>query len=417
MPLHSGNEPHPRKSLNLRQPKIISQCIYKDMSDGDCHANKFEAAGPSLQPYKGMFTSVADMLSSHDMVAPAPSYTNSFTEWKEAAESVFNSLLEEAGEEDAEAARQIGFGILEKFIEKAGSVGWAAQTPEVRRLEVERLLALEQVPQRTGEWYAQGKSVLTASEFANIFGTPRAVRQLAFNKISPPTQQTNRLACPTSEMGPFDWGIRFEPVVKQILTERWGVKIMDSGRLRHPKDPLLAASPDGLILEASDPARVGRLIEIKCPITREIGDTIPFEYWCQMQVQMEVTGIDECEYVEVKIHSLSPKRLDLSGATPDGHVWLLQNPDTCLMMYAYTEAERVAAEAGGFHLLETVPWRLDKMHAKTVMRDRGWFEGTAKAREDFWAVVEQARRGEIQPFEVKARAKVVVTKEECRITD
>lgn len=383
--------------------------------NGMSGGSKFEASPPTLQPYKGMLGSVADMLSYHDMMAPAPSYGNSFTEWKEAAEEAFNSLLEE--DTDAEAARQIGFGILEKFIEKAGAVGWAAQTPEARRAEVERILALEQVPQRTGEWYAQGKSVLTASEFANIFGTPRAVRQLAFNKVTPPTNQTNRLACPTSEMGPFDWGIRFEPVVKQVLTERWGVKIMDSGRLRHPTDPLLAASPDGLILEATDLARVGRLIEIKCPISREVGHSIPFEYWCQMQIQMEVTGIDECEYVEMNINSLSPKKLDLSGAVPDGHVWLLQNPETCSMMYAYTEGELTAAESSGFHLLEKIPWCVSKMYSKTVVRDRGWFEGTAKAREEFWAVVEQARRGEIQPFEVKGRPKVVVTKEECRITD
>lgn len=368
-----------------------------------------------MNSHKEMFTSISDVLSWHDLTAPAPSYANSFAEWKESADEVFNNILNEVGDPDAEAARQIGIGIMEKFIEKAGAVGWAAQTPEVRRAAAERILTLDQVPQRTAEWYAQGKSVLTASEFANIFGTPRAVRQLAFQKIMPPQSQTNRLACLTCEMGPFDWGIRFEPVVKQILAARWGTKIVDSGRLMHPTDPLLAASPDGIILEATDPGRVGRLLEIKCPITREIGEAIPFEYWCQMQIQMEVTGIDECEYVEVKIDSINQKKTDLSGV-PEGYVWLFQNPDTYSMVYAYTEDE--CAALTGFHPVEVIPWRLGKMYTKTVARDRAWFQGTAKAREEFWSVVGQARRGEIQPFEVKSRSKVNVTKEPgCLITD
>lgn len=378
--------------------------------------NKFDRGVPvSLKPYKGMFTSVSDTLSWYDMTVPAPSYNNSLGEWKNNAEDAFNAILEEAGNEEADAARQIGLGILEKFLNRAGSVGWAAQTPEDRREAVERILTLDQVPQRTEEWYAQGKCVLTASEFATILGSPRAVRQLAFNKVAGHTHQTNRLACLTCEMGPFDWGVRFEPVVKQILAERWGAKIADSGRLMHPTDPLLAASPDGIILDATDPARIGRLVEIKCPITRELKDEIPFEYWCQMQIQMEVTGIGECEYVEVKLESVTQKRSDLSGVVPDGNIWLFQNPNTCMMSYAYTENERVAAEGAGLDLIETIPWRLDKFHTKTVVRDRGWFQSTANAREEFWALVGQAKHGEIQPL---PKLKVTVKKEtECRIVD
>jgi hypothetical protein len=371
-----------------------------------------------------MFSSTAELLSWTDLETPAPSYSSSFPAWKEAAEDTLESIvaaselsLDTKELEGVDIARQIGFGVLEKFLDKAQAVGWSAQSPEARKAEVERILCLPQIPQRTPEWYAQGKSVLTASEFGTLFGSPRAIRQLAFNKVSPPTSQSNRLACLTCEMGPFDWGIRFEPVVKQILEARWGAKIVDSGRLTHPTDPLLAASPDGILLEAAEPSRVGRLLEIKCPISREVGETIPFEYWCQMQIQMEVTGIEECEYVEVKIDSISQKKSDLSGAIPDGNLWLFQDAATCQMYYAYTEAEKGEAEAKGWDLIETIPWRLGKFFSKTVVRDRAWFNGTAKLRSDFWAIVEQARKGEIQPFEVKSRSKVIVTKEECRIVD
>jgi hypothetical protein len=195
-----------------------------------------------------------------------------------------------------------------------------------------------------------------------------------------------------------------------ILEKQWGAKILDAGRLLHPTDPLLAASPDGLILDASDEVRVGRLLEIKCPITREITETIPFEYWCQMQIQMEVTGIEECEYVEVKLDSITPKKTDLSGA--DGFVWLFQNPASCEMMYAYTELEKAEREAEDLDLIETIPWRLNKLFTKTVTRDRPWFQGTASMRQQFWETVEKLRTGEIS-----IQPKVKLVKEGCMIVE
>jgi hypothetical protein len=271
---------------------------------------------------------------------------------------------------------------------------------------VQHLLSLPQIPQRTAEWYAQGKQVLTASEFSTIFKTPRAVSQLVVAKsgaaAAAPTA-SNRLACMSCEMGPFDWGIRFEPVVKAYLEKAWGAKIAESGRLLHPTDHRLAASPDGLIVTAADPARVGRLVEIKCPITREIGSAaataVPFDYWCQMQLQMEVTGIDECEYVEVKIDSIGKQKEALAAdVVPEGHLWLFQDSGgTCEMVYAYTEAQRDALEASGKDLIETIPWRINRIETRVVARDRAWFESTETTRTAFWRDVEASRAGSFVP--------------------
>lgn len=371
-----------------------------------------------------MFTPVGDMMRWNDMALAAPSYHNHYEKWKNGLHDSIDTMIKDselhlsAEEQDSmEIAMEIGASVFERFLKRATAVGWASQTKEERQLAVETILSLPQIPQRTQAWYAQGKSVLTASEFATIYGTERAVRQLALQKLQPPAISTNRLACLTYEMGPFDWGIRFEPVVKMILHERWGAKILEAGRLVHPMDPLLAASPDGLILDAEDPARVGRLLEIKCPITREINQTIPFEYWCQMQIQMEVTGIDECEYVEVKLDSVTSKKADLSGAIPDGFVWLFQNPTTCEMSYAYTQEEKQSKEAENLDLIETIPWRLTTLFTKTVARDRAWFQGTASIRQQFWETVEKLRTGEIVPFEPKQKLKVTVSKQGvCLIT-
>ena len=376
---------------------------------------KVDCAGEGTRfPNGEMFEPVSQLMAVYDLERPANSYEKSFAKWREESEEAIQSLAAEGcnvDEASIDAACQIAYGILEKFLKRGTAVGWGTFTVEERRANLDRLLALPQVPQRTYEWYIQGKQVLTASEFSNIFGTPRAVRALAFQKVIPVADAgaklTNRLACATTEMGPFDWGVRFEPVVKQVLSSRWGCKIIDTGRLMHPTDPLLAASPDGILYDAAETERVGRLLEIKCPITRAINGTIPFEYWCQMQIQMEVTGIDECEYVEAKIQSATAKG-EVPGMIPEGHVWLLYNAATEKMTYAYTEEEKASLQAQGHTELERIPWRIEKLFIKTVVRDRGWFEGTRGKRDEFWGIVGQARRGEIQPFEVKSKQKLTV---------
>ena len=386
----------------------------------------------SIRPHREMFQPIADLLSWADSATPAASHPSLFTGWSSTVEDTIDATVKsselEMGrkeEQSFEIVKGIAFDVMETFLARASAVGWSAEPAEKRRAHVDHLLSLPQVPQRTSEWYLQGKKVLTASEFATLYKSPRAVSQLVMSKVLPTepidaTARTNRLACMTCEMGPFDWGIRFEPVVKQVLAARWGAQILEAGRLLHPLDPFVAASPDGLVVAATDERRVGRLIEIKCPISRTVGEGIPFEYWCQMQIQMEVTGIGECDYVEVKIDSIQKHQTELSGEAvkPDGYVWLFQRMDEgCPMSYAYTEEEKAAAEAAGAELIETIPWKVGKLYTETVARDRSWFEGTKEMRDRFWADVEKARAGSYTPVEssrprgATQKPQVVVTKE------
>jgi hypothetical protein len=377
--------------------------------------------GASFKAHNDMFHSVSELLAMQDMEQPAISHKASFQGWRDAAETAMEEVLEASEvalstteEASYEAVKEVGFGLLQRFLDHAQAANWSAQGPEARRVAVETLLQLPQVPQRTPAWYAQGKEVLTASEFATLFGSPRAVSQLVLSKVplaaDAPAPQTNRPACLSCEMTPFDWGVRFEPVVKQVLAARWGADIRESGRLMHPTSTHLAASPDGLIMAATDPVRVGRLVEIKCPISRQIGLGVPFEYWCQMQIQMEVTGVEECDYVEVKIDSLQKEARVLAGdAVPDGHMWLVQDPTTAQMAYAYTESEREERVAAGWDIVEEIPWRVAGFWTKTVARDRAWFRRTEEAQAAFWEKVAAARAGTYTPVESSRPRRAVGT--------
>ena len=317
--------------------------------------------------------------------------------------------------------------VFSAFMLKESSGLWALRSVEDRLAHVNTLAASNQVAQRTPEWYKQSKTLLTASEFSNILGTPRAVSALALQKVAPLSDnlRQNTTACCTPEMGPFDWGIRFEPVVKQVLEQMGNVKLLELGRIVHATNGRLAASPDGVIISADDPKMIGRLLEIKCPITRKIDGTIPQDYWCQMQIQMEVTDIDECEYVEMSFESgykthvcndkdygdhCSPDVYDIEAGRPrySGTAWLLQNPESLELKYAYTDVERDTMDQDGWFLQETIPWYVKKVFQTTVIRNRDWYAETLAKQEEFWKRVEDAQKGLIELPPPKKRSERII---------
>jgi hypothetical protein len=353
-----------------------------------------------FRKYQNMFLPAANYIEEAPPMSTHPTLQ---AQWKD---EFYEAPFSEAEEKVCDLIVQG----LTCFLETATNKRWRQLTEEQKTEHVKALLEKPQIPQRTPEWYAQASSVLTASEFSSLYSSERQYANLVIAKAIPPLPRlTNRLACPTNEMSPFDWGIRFEPVVKQIFQRRWSVKIVDSGRIMHPTDTHLAASPDGFLLEGG--TRTGRLIEIKCPITREIGGAIPFDYWCQMQIQMEVTGIDECEYLEVKLDSASPKKKYVpENPMEEGLMWLLKkerSDSTVEYVYAYTPEEFDKLEAEGWDLHEAIPWALESFHTVTLQRDPKWFADTSGMREKFWRDVAKARAGSFKapaPFTPRPKA-------------
>jgi hypothetical protein len=71
-----------------------------------------------------------------------------------------------------------------------------------------------------------------------------------------------------------------------------------------PKYDYIAASPDGINVDSNN-ERYGRMVEIKNIYNREI-DGIPTDnYWIQMQFQMEVCDLDECDFFETRMKEYS----------------------------------------------------------------------------------------------------------------
>ncbi len=354
------------------------------------------------------------MLRYQQSVFPISSHPTLLKEWKSVADDYRADIqdsteMEEPDKDSMNIVHDIFLEGLSMFLQKASNLSWSRRSPQEKREHVLHLLQTPQTEQRTQAWYEQAQQVLTASEFGNLYGSERQYASLVLSKAGTlPVDSSHpsyRLACRTVECSALDWGIRFEPVIKQMLERKWAMKILDSGRFIHTRDPKLAASPDGFILEGPD-EQVGRLIEIKCPLSRKIAQGVPFDYWCQMQIQMEVTDIDECFYIEVKIASPHAKQSEyIRPENPfiEGHIWLLSKD--VLMRYAYTEEERERYILEGFELLETIPWAVESHWIEIVSREKAWYDSTKQLREDFWKNVEKAKAGTFQVPEPTKKSK------------
>lgn len=164
---------------------------------------------------------------------------------------------------------------------------------EMYKLQLKSLLEVPKLQQKTLEWYRARNDLITASDFAQALGQGKfgSQRQLIEKKVevvlNPPDDSK-----PMSNMF-FEWGNLFEPVACDIYSAmHGGIKVYEFGLLRHPTCSFFGASPDGITED-------GVMLEIKCPLKRKIcaGD-IPMQYYYQIQGQLDVCGLDECDYFE-----------------------------------------------------------------------------------------------------------------------
>jgi hypothetical protein len=292
-----------------------------------------------------------------------------------------------------------------------------------RKAAIERLLSTPQIEQRTEAWYLDAAGLLSASQFNTILKSGRTRGQLVLQKASmePPDSLQRKTCSLTKDLTAFTWGIRFEPIIKQVYQDLTNTKVVDLGRLRHPTDSRLAASPDGLVVEGP-PECYGRFVEFKAPVTRKILSVIPEDYMAQMQIQMEVGGVEQCDYLEVKFNSGY-------GSKP-----MLEEKDTGAKYYGIlyligdaASAEPLRYEYGPLNdrswtptnlkddeiVIEMIPWWTSEWYTTTVGRSRSWFASVQPAIASFWNDVEKARRDEfILPVSKRQKKDPV-----CMITD
>ena len=226
-------------------------------------------------------------------------------------------------------------------------------------------------------------------------------------------------------MTAFDWGIRFEPVVKALYESRHLSTVAEVGRLRHPTLARCAASPDGIVHAGP---RAGRLLEIKCPVTREPGSTVPDDYYAQIQQQLEVCDLELCDYVEVKFRAPYSSAVTMAVEGPvqegmSGIVWRLDREDATGVTssrYLYEtpgSVPEVPSETllPGEVVMERVVYEVITWNEITVRRNRDWWLAALPKIEAFWTDVEAARRGAFIVPDARPRRAKPEAEDKCMI--
>ena len=159
---------------------------------------------------------------------------------------------------------------------------------EILKKKVKFLEKLNQPEQRSKQWYDMRYDMLTASDIGSILG---------YSKYN------NRKSVIKKKCGEGSifkgnkytlHGQKYEEVAKQIYELRYNKEVDEYGLIQHPTIPILGASPDGISKE-------GIMLEIKCPPRRKITGIVPPHYWVQMQVQLQVCSLEQCDFIECLI--------------------------------------------------------------------------------------------------------------------
>jgi putative phage-type endonuclease len=294
--------------------------------------------------------------------------------------------------------------------------------------KIQGLREIPQETQRTDGWYKFRWNLITASNAYKAFESQSAVNQLIYEKCQP-LKTSEECKEEASKMvntnTPMHWGQKYEPLSVKIYEQKYGTKVEDFGCIQHPKYKFIGASPDGIIVN-KESDRYGRMLEIKNPVSREITGIPKKEYWVQMQLQMEVCDLDECDFLETKFteypdrHSYADdynydddnydeytsdatissdgkqKGIIIYFHTKDGKPYYSYKPLNIKTHQQILDWEEDAialyqSQKYNYTFLKFIYWKLDIFSCVQVLRKRDWFKNNIGQLEKVWKIIEEER--------------------------
>ncbi|MBD23913.1 MAG: hypothetical protein CMG46_02765 [Candidatus Marinimicrobia bacterium] len=257
-----------------------------------------------------------------------------------------------------------------------------------RRVKLDRLKRLELPEQRSAEWYEMRKEKLTASALADALdkGHFQSRDELILSKIEEKPFEPNPIT---------EWGVKYEDIAIVFYEELYNVKVLDFGLIPHPEFDAFGASPDGICDDTGNDKYLGRMVEIKCPPKRKFTKTVPPHYLMQVQGQLEVCDLDECDFFQVKIEEYEDYEdyckdiFEIDGVLQDGRTHLNYPKGviiTCKegekLSYTYSkinQSNQTLEEwvEGHKETMENIHeikwWKITRYECTFVQRDKEWW--------------------------------------------
>ncbi len=305
-----------------------------------------------------------------------------------------------------------------------------ADAEEVNIIE-KKIQGLREIPQpvqRTPEWYKFRWNLITASNAWKAFETQSTINQLIYEKCQPLKDFNSENDYEEIKMvntnTALHWGQKYEPLSVMIYEHIYGSKVEDFGCIQHPVYKFIGASPDGIVIE-SNTGRYGRMLEIKNIVNREINGIPKKEYWVQMQLQMEVCDLDECDFLETKFieypdflsYTNDSSKSCFQGTEFNSYVTTADGNYKGIIVYFHTKEGRphyeympldlwtqedvanweeqmvhkYESEPYNYTFMKFIYWRLEKISCVLVLRNKDWFNKNVGQLEKVWNIIEQER--------------------------
>ena len=277
------------------------------------------------------------------------------------------------------------------------------------RAELKELLKLPLMKQRTTEWFDARKTRLTASDLYDAIKVSRDSRDSSVS-IKLAKKKANIVAADTinyNAIPALKWGTMFEPMATRCYSQKMNdIFIHDFGLICDTNNEHFGASPDGI-------NELGIMLEIKCPYSRKIVDgVIPDKYKMQIQGQLAVCKLKECDYIECIFKSLESEEeyLCIDGDAQHGtaqgtaHGVIAEFYNRAgEYVYYYSEPNRTPAEClADIHKVASsvsseeklkfskyTYWRLDEMIIQRVVFNAKEWETIIPKINSFWEKVEE----------------------------
>lgn len=264
---------------------------------------------------------------------------------------------------------------------------------------VKTLIELPKVPQRSKEWFDLRENRLTASDLAQALGRGKfGTRKTLLQKKAFPNQT------PFKTMAALKWGTMFEEMGMRCYQQNINPSnIYEFGLIPHKTIDCFGASPDGI-------TETGLMIEMKCPFIRKCDDTIPEQYYIQIQGQLATCELHFCDYVECyydAFNDLNEYKIICHDLTTKNHGIILEfmvdqdykyvySPENytveqCIE-WANTHVEKVSQENPSYRFSKMTPWKLKKIFHKQVTFDPVFWESTIPEIYTFWKEVDALRK-------------------------
>lgn len=317
----------------------------------------------------------------------------------------------------------------------------------IMKHKIQSLREIPQPVQRTPEWYKFRWNLITASSAWKAFGTQSSINQLIYEKCKPlpefnKTEETNitddnikivdmitdDVKTPDIKMvntnTTLHWGQKYEPLSVMLYEHIYNSKVEDFGCIQHPKYNFIGASPDGIVIDSTT-GRYGRMLEIKNIVNREINGIPKKEYWIQMQLQMEVCDLDECDFLETKfveypdynsyvtdsmIGKYNEVEFNSYTTTANGdykgiiiyfhksegspHYEYMPltywTPDV-VKQWEETTIQKYESEPYNYMFVKFIYWKLEKLSCVLVLRNKEWFKNNIGQLEKVWNIIEKER--------------------------